>query len=259
MAAVEQHTRPARTRMPAAQRRETILRAAAEVFGEAGYRAARVSDIAARVGVTEPVVFQNFGSKPALFAATVEHAAAEGRAWLQEAAAGPRSAGQLLAHILGDPAAPGHPAARSHPTPGHPVPSRPVPGHPATGHPSDGPGDGPGVPGGGQAGGGTSAGHDATGRGLGALFADAIGLAADPALAEVSGQVLGALARHLADLVRRGQEDGSVRAGLSPDAAAWLAISLLAARPMRQAAMPPGLEAQVADLAVRLLTNHPAG
>lgn len=54
--------------MPAAERRETILRAAAEVFAQAGYRAGKVSDVAARVGVTEPVIFQNFGSKAALFA-----------------------------------------------------------------------------------------------------------------------------------------------------------------------------------------------
>src|SRR6516225_2865832 len=75
-------TAPRRTRLPAAQRRETILRAAAVVFAEAGYRAAKVSDVAARVGVTEPVIFQNFGSKAALFAAVVERAAAEVRASL---------------------------------------------------------------------------------------------------------------------------------------------------------------------------------
>ena len=43
---------PRRTRLSAAERRETILRAAAEVFAEAGYRAAKVSDVAERVGVT---------------------------------------------------------------------------------------------------------------------------------------------------------------------------------------------------------------
>ena len=41
-----------RTRLPAAERRETILRAAAQVFAQAGYRAAKISDVAARVGVT---------------------------------------------------------------------------------------------------------------------------------------------------------------------------------------------------------------
>src|SRR5579859_5911224 len=82
---------PRRTRLSAAERRETILRAAAEVFAEAGYSAAKVSDVAARVGVSEPVVFQNFGSKAALFSAVVERAAAETRGWLGAASAAPGS------------------------------------------------------------------------------------------------------------------------------------------------------------------------
>jgi AcrR family transcriptional regulator len=65
---------PRRARLPAAERRETILRAAATVFAESGYRAAKVSDVAARVGVSEPVIFQNFGSKAALFTAVVGRA-----------------------------------------------------------------------------------------------------------------------------------------------------------------------------------------
>ncbi|MHB1595264.1 MAG: TetR/AcrR family transcriptional regulator, partial [Streptosporangiaceae bacterium] len=99
-----------RTRLPAAERRETILRAAAAVFAEAGYRAAKVSDVAARVGVSEPVIFQNFGSKAALFAAVVERAAAEAREALDELAAGPGPASGLLAHVLAGPggAGPGH-------------------------------------------------------------------------------------------------------------------------------------------------------
>ena len=60
---------PGRVRLPAADRRETILLAATDVFAQAGYRAAKVCDVAARIGVTEPVIFQNFGSKAALFAA----------------------------------------------------------------------------------------------------------------------------------------------------------------------------------------------
>jgi AcrR family transcriptional regulator len=91
---------PRRIRLPAAERRETILRAAAEVFAEAGYRAAKVSDVARRVGVTEPVIFQNFGSKAGLFAAVVERAAAEARASLDDLAAGFGSASGLLAHVL---------------------------------------------------------------------------------------------------------------------------------------------------------------
>jgi AcrR family transcriptional regulator len=91
---------PKRTRLPAAERRESILRAATTVFAQAGYRAAKVSDVAARVGVTEPVIFQNFGSKAALFTAVLERAAAEVRAALDDLAADSGSASGLLAHVL---------------------------------------------------------------------------------------------------------------------------------------------------------------
>lgn len=93
-----------RARLPAAERRESILRAAAEVFAESGYRAGKVSDVAARVGVTEPVIFQNFGSKATLFAAVLDRAAAEVRTQLGGLAAAPGSASGLLAHVLTQPA-----------------------------------------------------------------------------------------------------------------------------------------------------------
>jgi AcrR family transcriptional regulator len=102
MAAVD-HNPPRRTRMAAAQRREVILQAAIEVFTEAGYRAAKMSDIAARVGVTEPVVFQNFGSKPALFAAVLDHAVKQARESIEVASRRFGSAAGLLAHILSQP------------------------------------------------------------------------------------------------------------------------------------------------------------
>jgi AcrR family transcriptional regulator len=64
----------ARTRLSSAERRESILAAAIEVFSESGYRRGKVSEVAARLGVSEPVVFQNFGSKSALYAAVLERA-----------------------------------------------------------------------------------------------------------------------------------------------------------------------------------------
>jgi AcrR family transcriptional regulator len=64
-----------RRRLSAAARRQTILDAATPVFISAGYEQTRMADIARRVGVTEPVVFQNFGTKAALFAAVLEHVA----------------------------------------------------------------------------------------------------------------------------------------------------------------------------------------
>jgi AcrR family transcriptional regulator len=212
MATVEEHS-PRRTRMPAAQRRESILAAAAEVFAVAGYHAAKVSDIAARVGVSEPVVFQNFGSKPALFAAVLDRAAGQARTSLEHAATGFGSAGELLAHVLGH-AAPGH------------APAGPT----------------------------ETAGHRSPGSAPGALFAAAVTLAADPAASELREPLLRALAAHLADIVRRGQQDGSVRGDIDPGAAAWLLVSVLATRPLRDHAMPGGQEPAVAQLAARLLS-----
>ncbi|MCP2242669.1 TetR/AcrR family transcriptional regulator [Lentzea aerocolonigenes] len=64
-----------RTRMPAQERRESILAAATEVFAEVGYLRGKTSVVARKVGVSEPVVFQNFGTKASLFAAVVDRAA----------------------------------------------------------------------------------------------------------------------------------------------------------------------------------------
>ncbi len=74
-ATVTEAQTPRRTRLRAQQRRESILAVAMEVFAETGYHSAKVSTVAARLGVSEPVIFQNFGSKAALFAAVVDHAA----------------------------------------------------------------------------------------------------------------------------------------------------------------------------------------
>lgn len=92
-----------RTRMPAAERRASILAAATEVFSETGYQRGKVSDIAKRVGVTEPVVFQNFGSKSALYRAALEHATAAVSALLTQAADAGRPVPEVLAAFL-DPA-----------------------------------------------------------------------------------------------------------------------------------------------------------
>jgi AcrR family transcriptional regulator len=64
-----------RERLPPASRRETIIAAGTPIFATEGYERARVSDIAAQVGVTEPVVYQNFGTKAGLFGAVILRAA----------------------------------------------------------------------------------------------------------------------------------------------------------------------------------------
>jgi AcrR family transcriptional regulator len=214
-------TAPRRRRLPAAERRETILRFATEVFAEAGYRAAKVSDVASRVGVSEPVIFQNFGSKAALFAAVVERAAAEVKASLDDLAADFGSASGLLAHVL-------------------------------TGGPHGRPGQAAAGPGARHAG----AGHPAAAYGV--LFADAATLAAEPELTGPARGAIRAVATHLAGLLRRAQADGGIRPDADPGTAAWLLLSVLSARRLRAAAMPAGLEPAVTALALDALAPRTA-
>lgn len=213
---------PRRTRLTAEQRRESILAAATDLFATAGYRSVKVSEVAARVGVSEPVVFQNFGSKAALYAAVLDRVTEQFRGALPSLIGRHGSALNLLTHLfsLASGAAP------------HQAPS--------DGH---------------------RRGHDAhAGRSHGMLLADAASLVAapvlaDPALAEPAVRAARALAGHVADLLRRGQADGDVRPGIDPDAAAWLLLSILSARAFRSAAMPDdgNLEAAVASLALDVL------
>ena len=213
-----------RRRLSAAERRETILRAATEVFAQAGYRATKTADVAARIGVTEPVIFQHFGSKAALFAAVLERAAAGIENTLDDLAAGFGSGSALLAHVVTgfahgrrDLDGPGGMCA------------------PGSGPPPDGPG------------------HMADAYGV--LFADVTALADEPELSEPARRAFRAVATHLADVIRRAQVDGGVRADVDPDAAAWLLLSVLSAARLRDAAMPPHLQPAVAALALRALAT----
>lgn len=90
-------------RLPAEQRKETILGAALEVFRHTGYGRTRVSDIAARIGVTPPVIFQNFGTKAELFVAVLDRAADEAASAFAAMAEQADDAFVVLTHIL-DPA-----------------------------------------------------------------------------------------------------------------------------------------------------------
>jgi AcrR family transcriptional regulator len=89
-----------RTRLDAGARRETILTAAIPEFAASGYERTRIADIAAKVGITEPVVFQNFGTKSGLFIAVLERMSQEVAQYL--AALGDHSAdvAKLLSELL---------------------------------------------------------------------------------------------------------------------------------------------------------------
>jgi AcrR family transcriptional regulator len=54
-------------RLPAEQRRATLVGAASELFAERGYDHASLDELAARVGVTKPIVYRHFASKKDLY------------------------------------------------------------------------------------------------------------------------------------------------------------------------------------------------
>ncbi len=59
-------------RMPGPARREQLLAAARHVFIEHGYHAAAMDDIAARAGVSKPVLYQHFPGKLELYLALLD-------------------------------------------------------------------------------------------------------------------------------------------------------------------------------------------
>ncbi|MER7579611.1 TetR/AcrR family transcriptional regulator [Kitasatospora sp. NPDC097691] len=58
--------------MPRADRERQVLAAATEEFGRHGYEATTVAAVAARVGVTKPLLHQYFGSKQDLYLACLD-------------------------------------------------------------------------------------------------------------------------------------------------------------------------------------------
>jgi AcrR family transcriptional regulator len=67
-------TLPVRTRprMPAAERKAAIVDAAIELFSKNGFRGTTTRELAALVGVSEPVLYQHFATKSALWDAILE-------------------------------------------------------------------------------------------------------------------------------------------------------------------------------------------
>lgn len=63
-----------RRRVPRALREQQMLDAATDVFFEQGFQAAAMDEIAARIGLTKPMLYAYFGSKQGLYRATVQRA-----------------------------------------------------------------------------------------------------------------------------------------------------------------------------------------
>jgi AcrR family transcriptional regulator len=67
--------RPARQRLAPEVRRRQVLDAAVAVFSEQGFHGASMDDVAARAGLSKPMVYAHGGSKDALFAACLHREA----------------------------------------------------------------------------------------------------------------------------------------------------------------------------------------
>lgn len=64
--------RPERVRMTGQQRREQLLDVGRKLFSEKGFEAVSVEEIAAKAGVSKPVVYEHFGGKEGLYAVVVD-------------------------------------------------------------------------------------------------------------------------------------------------------------------------------------------
>jgi AcrR family transcriptional regulator len=65
----------ATTRLTSQARREAILDAAVKLFSDKGFRGVTTRELAAAVGVTEPVLYQHFETKRELYRALIEERA----------------------------------------------------------------------------------------------------------------------------------------------------------------------------------------
>jgi len=65
------------TRQTAEERREAVLKAASEAFARSGLHGTSTEDIATAAGISQPYLFRLFGTKKALYIATVEQCMAE--------------------------------------------------------------------------------------------------------------------------------------------------------------------------------------
>lgn len=72
-------------RLPALERRETIVAAAISLFAERGFRGTTTKELARLSGVTEPVLYQHFATKRDLYSAIIEKKSREGDLMIESA------------------------------------------------------------------------------------------------------------------------------------------------------------------------------
>ena len=64
--------RPERVRMSGRERREQLVDVGRSLFADKGFEAVTIEEIAAKAGVSKPVVYEHFGSKDGLYAVIVD-------------------------------------------------------------------------------------------------------------------------------------------------------------------------------------------
>jgi AcrR family transcriptional regulator len=90
-----EHGGEPRRRLSAEQRRQSILQAANEVFGERGYEHVRIDDVAAAAGISKALIYEHFASKQELYIELMNNAAQEMLGLLVQAASAPGMEGAL--------------------------------------------------------------------------------------------------------------------------------------------------------------------
>lgn len=85
-----------RKRMPRAQRERQMIDVAVEIFAENGFNATSMDEIAARVGVSKPMLYEYFHSKEGLLVAAIRDARAELRTVTESALIGATSPKEAL-------------------------------------------------------------------------------------------------------------------------------------------------------------------
>ena len=89
-------------RMPAAQRREQLLDAAAALFAKSGYARATTAELAKAAGVTEPIIYRHFASKRDLFIALIDRSAKGTLSFWDTHLKGATDPAQRLLRLLAD-------------------------------------------------------------------------------------------------------------------------------------------------------------
>jgi AcrR family transcriptional regulator len=97
---VTTYGKPRRTRVPAEERRAEIVAAAMTEFAVTGYAGTSTEAIARRAGVSQPYLFQLFGTKRDLFIAAVRHGFARTRLAFETTGRAARARDPRPDHVL---------------------------------------------------------------------------------------------------------------------------------------------------------------